>query len=94
MKEFLIAIALSTMFVALGCMWAIYAVRNNNGIVILDGYEHGVAFCESKMGTVVHTDEASFWNDGIASYVINRGHEKDPQVEELVKLATTHCQQF
>jgi len=80
--------------VALGCLVAINVTKNNNGIVILDGFQHGVALCEENFSTVVRTDEASFWNDGKATFVINRGHESDPEVQELVQLAQIKCSQL
>ena len=83
-----------TVFIIICCMLAIYCTRNNNGIVTLEGYEHGVAFCSNEFKFAIHAIDSHSWADETAIYVINKGHDKDPQVKELVKLATTHCSQF
>lgn len=75
----------------MGTMLLLVATNSNNGIVTLEGYSEGVAFCESKYSVVVHLDEAHIWNDGIATYVINKGHYSDPQVKELVNLTHKEC---
>lgn len=64
---------------------------NNKGIVTLEGYKYGVAFCESEYSYVVHPKDASVWSDSTATYVVNKGHYSDPQVSELAKLAEKEC---
>ena len=67
---------------------------SGKGIVVLEGYEHGVAFCENTYSVVVHKADSTVWADGTASYVVNAGHHKDRQVKDLVDLAHKHCAQY
>ena len=48
-----------------------FLIGGGEGIIGLEGYEHGVALCESEYHTVIHLEEAHVWNDGMATYVIN-----------------------
>ena len=68
-----------------------WANRPNNGIVVLPGFEHGVALCEDTFSAVIHEKEATLWADGIAFYTVNKGHYDDPEVQRLVKLAHVEC---
>lgn len=61
------------------------------GIVTLEGYKHGVGFCEKDFSAVILTEDAYTWNDGVATYVVNKGHYNDPEVMDLVDLAHKHC---
>lgn len=71
--------------------FANWANRNDNGIITVPGYAHGVAFCGKEYGAVVSTDEATLWADGVATYVINAGHEKDKEVKVLEWEAKASC---
>jgi hypothetical protein len=86
MKALAIVAIVFVIFTA-GVIWN----ASGEGIVILEGYPEGAAFCESEYGTVFHSSEATSWNDGVATYVINTGHENDPEVKELILLANKYC---
>jgi len=64
---------------------------DNKGIIALEGYEHGVAFCGSEFKSVAHAASAYAWEEGRATYVVNKGHLHDPQVAELKALAEARC---
>lgn len=64
---------------------------SGKGIVILEGYEHGVSFCEKDFPAMLPVGDPHTWNDGVATYVINKGHYNDPEVKELVKLTHEIC---
>lgn len=83
-----IVITLVTLTLAVG---AIMLSASGEGIVILEGYEHGVALCKETNAAMVHSGDAHMWADGVAMYTINEGHLNDPQVKELVKLAQVEC---
>ena len=57
------------------------------GIVGVEDWAHGVALCEADFSAVVVLEEATVWNDGIATYVVNAGHFQDEQTRKLVKKA-------
>ena len=80
--------------VALGCLVAINVTKNNNGIVILDGFQHGVALCGEEPTFIADSMDATSWYDGVATYTINEGHQDDTQVQELVALAQIKCSQL
>lgn len=65
------------------------------GIVAVDGYEHGIALCQGYEDSPVdlHGD-VHMWNKDGIMYVINEGHLHDPQVNELINLATKECAQY
>lgn len=93
MKEAIKVISIVTVvFAAVIAIGA--ALNSDNGIIGLEGYEHGVAFCENEYSAVIHLEEASVWNDGVATYVINEGHYKDPEVKDLVALAKVECAKY
>ena len=93
MKSFLIGfIGTAVAFVLF--MAVAIGLADGQGIVVLEDYAEGVAFCEEEFSTVVHVSDATVWNDGKATFVVNPGHEKDPEVKELVKLAHSQCAQF
>ena len=69
-------------------------IGGGKGIVAVEGYEHGVAFCEHHYHTIAHASDATTWADGTASYVVNKGHYDDPEVKKLIKLAHKHCAQY
>lgn len=82
MKKYLLVVVMLLSCSIMGC---------TDGIVILDGYAHGVALCENRYSVIVHKEEASYFADGVASYVINHGHINDPQVDDLIKKAHKVC---
>jgi len=61
-------------------------------IVVIDGFEHGVAFCKEKYIAVVHGNIPAdvFVNNGVM-YIINKGHLKDKEVSLLMKKANQTC---
>lgn len=67
---------------------------SGKGIVILEGYEHGVGFCGQEYGAVLFSATDTVIKDDIGTYVINKGHDNDPQVKELVALTHTECNKF
>jgi prepilin-type N-terminal cleavage/methylation domain-containing protein len=65
---------------------------SGKGIVILEGYEHGIGFCGKEYGTVLFSaTDAVIKMDDVATYVINENHQNDPQVNELIALTHTEC---
>ncbi len=91
MKAFLITTSL-LMVLFLGVLWS--SMRENSGIIALEGYPDGVAFCGDEYHSVVHLNDATVWADNMATYVINKGHFKDPEVVQLVALAQNECSKF
>ena len=73
---------------------ALAAGCNGKGIVVIEDYAHGVAFCEKEFNHVVHHKDATTWSDGVATFVVNRGHENDKEIKQLVELAETICSQY
>jgi hypothetical protein len=70
----------------------IFSGCSGKGIIILEGYEHGVGFCGKEYGTVLFSaTDAVIKMDDIATYVINENHQNDPQVNELIALTHTEC---
>jgi len=86
-RNFIITCVITFVLVAGG----IYALGNGEGIVILEGYEHGVGFCKPKFQGVVHPADATVWEDELAHYVVNEGHYKDPEVKDLIELTHKIC---
>ena len=80
MKRF---VAMVLLAVVCGC--------TNEDIVILEGFEHGVCFCERTYKSVLHLDESTVAQTGEFFIVVNAGHEGDPEVVELAKLAHKVC---
>lgn len=70
---------------------------DGEGIVILPGYEHAVALCDG-MGypdeDLTIAGEAAIMRLSGITYVINKDHQDDPEIADLVSLASTHCQQY
>lgn len=64
---------------------------SNNGIIIIEDYPHAVAICGQEKPNKIIVNEAIFISDGVATYTINRGHENDPEVQELMSLAKIEC---
>lgn len=64
------------------------------GIAMCAGCSEGVAFCEDKISWILHENDAHVWNDGMATYVVNKRHEYDPQVKELVETAHKLCAKY
>ena len=62
-----------------------------DGIVAVNGWANGVAFCEKEYHWVVFQKEVTVWNDGMASYVVNAGHENDEQLQHLKDLVHLYC---
>jgi hypothetical protein len=78
---------------ALCALW--YQGCNAEGIVALEGYEHGVAFCEEEYPIIIFdTEEAHLKHEDGIFYVINKGHLDDPEVKQLVDLAEAECAQY
>lgn len=73
-------------------------VSTPEGIVILDGYAHGVAMCEGDYtdNEDMFTQEGEYhmWMQHGVLYTINYGHLEDTEVSELVALATDTCAQY
>ena len=71
------------------------AIRTpTKGIVVLEGYEHGVAFCGNEfpvVGWLTSEGEAFFDKANNITFVVNKGHLADPQVKELRLLAKKEC---
>ena len=65
---------------------------SDNGIVKVPGYEHGVALCEGEEDFSKGLyGEAYMWAEDGILYVINEGHENDPEVQALEDLARSRC---
>lgn len=90
-KVFLVLVILSAISISIrdGCLGT-----KNMGIITVPGWAHGVALCERKMSPATQQDEAKIWNDGMATYVVNLGHENDRQVQQLVRRAHEMCAVF
>ena len=73
-----------------GCI----GTTNNLGIYNVPGWAHGVALCENAPSPKKQIEGGVLWNDGIATYTVNTGHENDPQVAQLIANAHTGCAQF
>lgn len=70
----------------------IFSGCSGKGIIILEGYEHAVGFCGKEYGTVLFSStDAVVKMDDVATFVINEGHQNDPQIKALVALAHTEC---
>jgi len=86
---------LITVFAAL--MLFILAFSSGKGIIALGDYEHAVAFCGCEFDHVVfQPDEASVKYDAThdITYVINKGHEMDMGVVDLMALAEHKCKEL
>ena len=79
-------VSLIVLAIVLGC--------SSEGIITLKNYPDGVAFCESQYSAVISNDEATVWNDGTATYVVNAGHYGDKQVQQLINLAHKECAKY
>ena len=90
MSKFTVAFCTAAFLVT--CMYAIFT--GGAGIVAVEGYEHGVALCGNQMHDVVGVDEATVWADEYATYVINAGHEGDPEVVALQAAALIECSKY
>lgn len=72
----------------------ILAFSSGKGIVQLEGYAHAVAFCGCEIQHVVFDpSEATvrYDLDNDITYVINKGHEKDIGVIDLMGQAEYTC---
>ena len=67
---------------------------DTKGIVTVPYWSHGVAFCGEEYDAVVHKRDAHTWVDKYATYVVNAGHENDPEVKHLEFWAEKECAQF
>ena len=77
------------------CGFLIYNINNpNNGIVGLEGYSEGVAFCGHEYKWVIHAADAHVWREHGNTFVINQGHLHDPEVAKLKQLAKEQCAQL
>ena len=66
-----------------------------NGIIMVPGFSHGIALCESERSTILFVeDDSKIWNDGVATYIVSKGHLRDKRVRKLIKLAHTQCKNF
>jgi len=75
-------------------LWTILGqgpATNNNGIIAVSDWEHGIAICEKDYSSVLHLDDISVYNDGFATYVINVGHYDDESHKELKILSKLYC---
>ena len=66
------------------------------GVIILEGYEHGVVICgdEKDAAERIVDDEFTAYIHNGNTVIINAGHDSDPQVNELLVLATSTCAQY
>jgi hypothetical protein len=71
-------------------------IKNPNpSIVILEGYEHGVAFCGAeKTFRLGGTSILAKYQNREVTAVINSGHRKDPEVDKLINLAFQECKKL
>ena len=77
--------------------FATLVVNSQNGIVVLEGYKHAVAFCGKDfyaVGYVTEDGEAFFDEKEDITYVVNHGHKEDQGFADLRKLAVTHCKEY
>lgn len=92
MKAFLNVLAAAV--IVLGVMIiALLAFADSRGIISVEGYEHGVAFCGEEFTMVAHSMNAHTWYDNVndITFVVNSGHKQDKEVKELMDLATVEC---
>ena len=73
-----------------GCI----GTSNNLGIYTVQGWAHGVALCENNPSPKKQIEGGVVWNDGMATYTVNTGHENDRQVAELIANAHVGCAQY
>ena len=85
------SVVLVVAFILVGSALANAIFGNNEDIVALEGYEHGVAFCGDEWLGIAHAADAHAWKDDVATYVVNEGHKEDPEVQQLVQLAKLQC---
>lgn len=77
------------------CLFAI--IGGGKGIVAVDNWPHGVALCEGQLQEGVygaHLQEATVWNNGHATFVVNAGHEDDPELQNLQAAALIECSKY
>lgn len=74
------------------CLFAIFG--NPAGIVAIEGYEHGVAICGDEAAQEAYLDQATLFTDEYATYIINKGHESDPEVVALQAAALIECSKY
>lgn len=67
----------------------------DNGIIALDGWADGVAFCDGGPDVPRHIIQGGTqWRTAGVTYIINDGHMKDTQVEEIQLVAPALCVQL
>jgi len=82
-------------FIALVILMLIFInSRCSDGVIVLEDFEHGVAFCGSEIKWVAHSTGDHAWQEGRATYVVNKGHLHDPEVKELKELAEKVCKKY
>jgi hypothetical protein len=66
------------------------------GVVVLDGYSHGVVICgdEKDDAERIVDDEFTAYVYMGNTVIINAGHDTDTQVNDLLTLATKVCAQY
>lgn len=72
-------------------------MANGKRIVAVHGYEHAVALCQGDHPDHDKLNQPDKWHmwqkDGIL-YVVNWGHDKDPEIAQLQELAEIECSQY
>ena len=90
MKEAIIILAVTLsipVLIALSC--------SNNGIITLEGFEHGVALCQGGEDEFYNVTKNSveYKTNGVF-FTINKGHSGDKEVNQLEKLAMKECSKY
>lgn len=89
----------STIFITIFAIILVFvlAFSSGDGIVQIGGYSEAVAFCGDEITWVVFDPEEAtvrYDEENNITYVINKGHEKDMEVVELMAVAEITCSQF
>lgn len=77
----------------------VYSVATNpleNGIIMIEGYEHAVAICGEVEGDeemVTQEGEYHMWAEDGHLYTVNYGHMHDDEINALRALVQVHCNQ-
>ena len=94
-RQFFPTLIVSLVFIA----FIAFVVGNVSGagIVVVDGWSHGVALCGEVDGAnpVTETSAATLWsNEHGDLFTVNAGHMSDPEVQELIRLTEQECSQY
>lgn len=92
LRPFFVVLFVFSLFVGFIC----YHLGNGApGIIIVPGYEHGVALCEGEEGQneemVTQEDEYHMWMEDGVLFTVNYGHLDDDEVQELVRWGKHEC---